>query len=119
MDGAKLASHLNARNLPGVRFVPVRFTPSSSVFKNEACGGVNIFVTDRSRFRSVLTGIEIAVALRTLFPDWKVDSYARLLVNADSLERLKRGESAEDITRSWTASLTNFRRSRAKFLLYE
>lgn len=119
MDGAKLASHLNARNIPGVRFVPVRFTPSSSVFKNEACGGVNIFITDRSRFRSVFTGIEIAVALRTLFPDWKVDSYARLLVNADSLERLKRGESAEDITRSWTAPLINFRRSRAKSLLYE
>jgi uncharacterized protein YbbC (DUF1343 family)/CubicO group peptidase (beta-lactamase class C family) len=119
MDGAKLASHLNARNIPGVRFVPVRFTPSSSVFKNEACSGVNIMITDRSRFRSVFTGIEIAVALRTLFPEWKVESYARLLVHLDTLERLKRGESAEDITRSWTGSLINFRRARAKFLLYE
>lgn len=119
MDGAKLASHLNARNIPGVRFVPVRFTPSSSVFKNEACGGVNIFITDRSRFRSVPTGIEIAVALRTLFPDWKVDSYARLLVNADSLERLKRGESAEDISRSWTSLIAGFKSRRANFLLYQ
>jgi len=120
LDGQKLAADLNARNIAGVRFVPVRFTPKSSVFKNEECGGLNIVITDRSRFRSVYTGIEIAVALRRLFPaDWKIDSYARLLVNSDTLERLKRGESAEEITRSWTNSLESFRRSRARVLLYQ
>jgi len=41
-------------------------------FQNEECGGVNIIITDRSRFRSVLTGIEIAVGLHRLFPaEWK------------------------------------------------
>jgi uncharacterized protein YbbC (DUF1343 family) len=78
IDGPKLATHLNARRIPGVRFVPVRFKPNTSVFKNEDCGGVNIVITDRARFQSVLTGTEVAVALHSLYPsDWKVDSYLR------------------------------------------
>lgn len=119
LNGQKLATYLNARRIAGARFVPVRFTPSSSVFKGEECGGVNIVVTDRAQFRSVQTGLEIAVVLRKLFPaDWKVDAYARLLANGDTLERLKRGDSAEDIARSWQPKLEEFRRARARALIY-
>src|SRR5713226_8766472 len=120
LDGQKLASYLNARRIAGVRFMPIHFAPKSSVFKNEVCGGVNIVITDRSRFQSVLTGLEIAVALHQLFPaEWKIDSYSRLLVNAEALERLKRGESVEEVARSWATSLENFRRTRARYLLYK
>ena len=120
IDGQQLASYLNNQRIAGVRFVPVRFTPASSVFKGEDCGGVNIVVTDRSRFGPVLSGLEIALALRRLYPaQWKVDNYLRLLVNAETLERLKRGDSAADIFRSWQISRDDFRRIRAKYLLYE
>ncbi|MFN2578235.1 MAG: exo-beta-N-acetylmuramidase NamZ domain-containing protein [Pyrinomonadaceae bacterium] len=119
IDAPKLAGYLNSRRIPGVRFVPIRFKPNASVFKNEECAGLNIVITDRSRFQSVLTGIEIAVALHSLYPaDWKVDSYLRLLVNSDTLERLKRGESADELLRSWSAPLETFRRQRARALLY-
>ena len=119
IQGDKLADHLNKRGMPGVRFVPVRFTPKSSVFKDEQCGGVNIIVTDRVAFRPLLTGIEMALALRHLYAnDWQVDKYLRLLVNADTLERIKRGESAREIMASWNSSLQEFRRARAEILLY-
>ena len=120
LDGQKLAKHLNERNLKGVRFVPVKFKPNASVFKNENLGGINIIITDRSNFESVKTGIEIAAALRKLYPnDWQVDKYSRLLVNADILERVKRGESPEEIENSWQKSLTEFKTRRASFLLYK
>jgi len=120
IDGPKLASYLNGRRVPGVRFVPIRFKPTTSVFKNEDCGGINIIITDRSRFQSVFTGLEVAVALHSLFPtDWKADSYLRLLVNSDALNRLKRGESADELTRSWRPALENFQRQRARVLLYQ
>jgi uncharacterized protein YbbC (DUF1343 family)/CubicO group peptidase (beta-lactamase class C family) len=120
LDGAKLATYLNARKIPGVRFVPARFTPKSSVFKNEECSGINIVIVDRSQFQSVPTGIEIAVALHRLFPtEWKIDAYSHLLVNSDTLERLKRGVSPEEIIRSWGGSLDNFRRARIRALLYD
>jgi len=76
-------------------------------------------VTERDRFRPISTGVEIAVALRTLYPnEWKIDSYLRLLVNANALERLKRGDSARDIVNSWNSQLEEFRKARAEFLLY-
>ncbi|HEX5888239.1 MAG TPA: exo-beta-N-acetylmuramidase NamZ domain-containing protein [Pyrinomonadaceae bacterium] len=119
IQGDKLADYLNQRGIPGVRFVPLRFTPKASVFKDVQCGGVNIIITDRVAFRPLLTGIEMALALRTLYPnDWKIDSYLRLLVNADTLERIKRGESAGEIVASWNTALQEFRRARAEILLY-
>ena len=119
IQGDKLADYLNQRSIPGVRFVSLRFKPNASVFKNEDCGGFNIVITDRSAFRPLLTGIEIASALRQLYPmDWKIDSYLRLLVNANTLERLKRGDSPRDIVTSWNSGLEEFRRARAEFFLY-
>jgi uncharacterized protein YbbC (DUF1343 family) len=120
IDGQRLAFHLNSKNIPGVSFVPVRFTPRSSVFKEEECGGINVVITDRGRFRPVPSGLEIAVALRQLYPtQWKVDDYIRLLANADTLERLKRGDSAGDIMRSWSGALDEFRKARTRALLYQ
>jgi uncharacterized protein YbbC (DUF1343 family)/CubicO group peptidase (beta-lactamase class C family) len=119
IQGDKLAEYLNQRGVPGVRFVPLRFTPSASVFKDQQCGGVNIVITDRAAFRPLLAGIEMALALRKLYPDeWKVDSYLRLLVNADTLARVKRGDSAREIVASWSAGLHEFRKAREAILLY-
>lgn len=120
INGQELASHLNNRRLAGVRFVPARFTPTTSVFKGVECRGVNIIITNRSQFRPLFTGLEVAVALRRLYPkDWKVDDYLRLLANADALARVKRGDAAEDIVRSWNGSLEQFMQARRRFLLYE
>jgi len=120
IQGDKLADELNRRGIAGARFVPVRFTPKSSVFKDEECGGVNIIITDRNAFQPLLAGVEFATALRKLYPnEWKIDSYLRLLANADTLARIKRGDPTREIVNSWTASLDQFRRARAEFLLYQ
>ena len=120
IDGRKLAIYLNGRNLAGVRFVSVRFTPRASVFKEQECGGINLIITDRARFRPVRTGLELAVALRRLFPnDWKVEDYRRLLVNEDTLERVRRADEPESIERAWQPQLVEFRRTRARALLYK
>ena len=120
INGQILSAYLNNRRIPGVRFVPVRFTPKASVFKDKECNGVNVFVTDRAKFRCLTLGTEMAVALRRLYPnDWKVDDYARLLVNADTLMRIKRGDTPEAISESWKAKLDNFRQTRLRALLYD
>jgi len=120
IDGQQLAAYLNARAIPGVRFVPVRFTPTTSVFKGEECSGVNIIVTDRDKFHAVMNGLEIAVALHNLYPtQWKVDSYLRLLSNADTLAKLKQGATPGEIARSWSDSLAQFRKGRERVLIYK
>src|SRR5579871_117532 len=76
MDSKKLAGALNGRQIAGVRFIPVRFTPKSSTFKDTECGGVQIEIIDRAAFHPVATGIEIAYQLHHLYPkDWQTDKY--------------------------------------------
>lgn len=119
IDGRKLAAELNARKLRGVRFIPIRFTPSASKFAKEACGGVNILVTDRAQFRPVHAGIHVACALRKLYPDdWKMDRYDGLLVNRKAFALLRAGESAAAIEGSWKTELDDFAASRRKYLIY-
>lgn len=115
----KLAAALNASGLPGVRFVPIRYTPRSSVFAGESCGGVNILVTDWRRFEPVLTGVKIAETLHRIFPnDWKPERYNRLLVNKKAYEALMTGASAEKLVNSWHAELEKFAARRRPYLLY-
>lgn len=119
LDGKRLAAELNQKNIPGVRFVPIRFTPQASKFAGEECGGVMIIITDRSALRPVRLGIEIAVALRKFFREsWRAEDVGRLLVNRRALELLLQGADADQIERSWQSSLDEFRRLRQKYLLY-
>ena len=119
LDGQKLAEYLNNRNIAGARFVPRRFTPNASVFKGEECSGVNIIIIERARFRPVRTGIEIAIALKKLFPEnWKSERYQNLLVNKNAFDRVQRADSPEEIETSWASALEDFKKRRAQFLLY-
>jgi uncharacterized protein YbbC (DUF1343 family) len=120
VDGRQLAKYLNERRTRGIRFVPIRFRPIASVFKDQECGGVNIVVTDRSTFDPVRTGFEIAAALRKLYPtDWEVDKYGRLLVNGQFLEMVKRGDTPEQLAAAVAAQRAEFEKRRAPFLLYK
>ncbi len=120
LDGRKLAQYLNERNLKGVRFVPIKFKPNASVFKDEMLGGINLIITDRNAFESVRTGIEIAAALRKLYPnEWQVEKYSKLLVNGEILEKVKAGVAPEEIEKAWRTKLEEFIKRRASFLLYK
>ena len=119
IEPRRLAEWLNGRGLPGVRFVPVRFTPTSSVHKGESCGGINIVITDRRSFRPVRTGLEIAVGLRRLFPaDWKPDRYLGLLVNSEYFSKVLNAEDPALMEQSWKGNVDGFLKRRAQYLLY-
>jgi len=120
LDGQKLAKYLNEKNMPGVRFVPIRFTPKSSVFVGENCGGINIIITNRNIYKSVQTGMEIALGLRKIFPnDWKPDNYNRLLGNAEIFELVRRAETVQVIETTQKKKIDEFIANRARFLLYK
>ena len=115
------ASALNAEGLPGVRFVPCRFTPNCSVFSGEACGGVQIIVTDRDRLNAVQVGLTMAVILRRLYPEsWQPEKLQTLLVNAQTQEALLAGATYADMSDGWAGVLQEFsERARAIWLYGE
>jgi uncharacterized protein YbbC (DUF1343 family) len=119
IDGVQLADALNARGIPGVRFYPVRFTPVSSRYAGEECGGVFMIVTDREALRPVRLGLEIAAMLHKLYgAAYQLDQAERLFGSRDSLVRVRAGEDPAAIAGSWAAGEARWRLLRAKYLLY-
>ena len=116
----KLANDLNAAGLPGVRFVPIRYTPESSKYANELCGGVNIVITDRQQMHAVRTGIQLMCSLRKLFPDdWDTKNLNRLLCSEKVRDAVLAGSSVDAIEALWQDELTAFLERRQSVLLYE
>lgn len=119
IDERQFAAYLNARKLAGVRFVPTRFTPTSSNYANQVCHGVNIFITDRNQLDGPELGLELASALLKLYPQqYKVDKLDFLMVHAASFEALKRGDDPRAIADTWRDGIQEFMKMRAKYLLY-
>lgn len=119
LDGMKLAKRLNQSQLPGVRFVPVQFTPESSKYAGELCGGVNFIITDRRQFQAVRTGLEVAHQLRTLFSDqWETKNLNRLLANQRVFDAILSGNSVSQIRAAYQSALAEFAVRRSKYLMY-
>jgi uncharacterized protein YbbC (DUF1343 family) len=119
IDGVALADALNARAMPGIRFYPVRFTPSSSKFANEECGGVFMVVTDRATLRPVRVGVEIAAILSKLYgAKYELEPAERLFGSKEGLARIRAGEDPAAIVSSWAVGEARWRLLRNKYLLY-
>jgi uncharacterized protein YbbC (DUF1343 family) len=118
MDGKKLATALNRRGIPGVKFAPATFTPTDGPHASKICHGVSIKVTDRTSFRSMRNGLEILETLISLHYVPPVLGPMTLLGSQSTVDRLKRGDAPADIVAGWSADLDKFRAMREKYLLY-
>ena len=119
-DGVQLAALLRSRNLPGVAFVPVSFTPAASEFRGKRCSGINVVITDWSTFEPVRTGLHVATALRALHANqWDTKKLDGLLKHEATRDAILAGEAADTIVASWKKELELFRIRRQPFLLYD
>jgi uncharacterized protein YbbC (DUF1343 family)/CubicO group peptidase (beta-lactamase class C family) len=119
IDGVALSDALNARVLPGIRFYPVRFTPASSKYANQECGGVFMIVTDRAAVHPVRVGIEIAALLHKLYgTKYELEAAERLFGSKDGLARVRAGDDPATIASAWSAGEARWRVVRAKYLMY-
>jgi uncharacterized protein YbbC (DUF1343 family)/CubicO group peptidase (beta-lactamase class C family) len=119
VNGVALADALNARAIPGIRFYPVRFTPSSSKYANEECGGVFMIVTDRAAIRPVRIGVEIAAMLHKLYgAKYELEAADKLFGSKDGLAQIRAGADPLEIVNAWAAGEAKWRLLRAKYLLY-
>jgi uncharacterized protein YbbC (DUF1343 family)/CubicO group peptidase (beta-lactamase class C family) len=108
INGEQLASALNARNIPGISVYPVKF-------QNK--GGVRFIVTDRKHFDAVRFGLELAVALRTLYPGKLDFELSKTLIgNRAVVDALKSGQPIDSILSLFHPE--PFQARRTAFLLY-
>ena len=120
VDDVRLAEELNRAGLPGVSFVPIRFTPTYSIHKDKECGGVYIMLNDRNACNVVDVGLEMARTLYRLYPkDFNPDKIKHLLLHQPTLEAVKADKPLSEIRAGWKADLDEFNKRRAQFLIYQ
>jgi hypothetical protein len=80
---------------------------------------VSIAVTDRAVLDPVRVGLEIAVALRRLYPkEWQAEKIATLLLHRATLDAILAGEGADPVLEKARAGLKEFALRRPGLLLY-
>ena len=120
INAAELARYLNARDISGVRFVPLSFTPSTSNYAGQTCQGVNIIVVERNAFDAPELGVELASALHKLYAaQFHLEKITDLLVNQSTYDAIAAGEDPRRIVEGWRAPLQKFQELRQKYLIYK
>src|SRR5262245_5723967 len=130
LDGRRLADALTRARLPGVAFRPAAFEPAFHKWNGRLCRGVQVHVTDASRFRPFITYLAIIVEARRQARGrfaWRRPPYEferrrwpmDLLCGGDGIRRsIERGASLRRLADAWEPDLQRFRRARRPHLLY-
>jgi len=130
VEAGDFARKLEAIGLPGVRFRPTNFLPTFQKHAGVTCGGVQIHVLDRLELRPVVTGLAVVKTCYDLYGEdfrWKEPPYEYVfdknpfdvISGTDRLRiSIERGDSLEDLERSWSAELSEFEAERQKHILY-
>jgi uncharacterized protein YbbC (DUF1343 family) len=125
VDPEGLADRLNGEGLPGVRFRPVRFSPTASKFRGETCAGCQVHVLDAQAFRPVATGVAVLSALRHGYPDsftWRENagrySVDRLAGTRAVREAIDAGRTWQQISEEWTPAVEAYRLVLGQAALY-
>jgi uncharacterized protein YbbC (DUF1343 family) len=119
IDPAAFAAALSSSVVPGVRFVPIYFTPRERQYAGERCGGVQILVTSWDDFDPLRLGVVLALALRRQYPTkWDPSGLKRLLADRATYDDIVAGKSLREVMSRWDAELAEFQKVRARYLLY-
>jgi uncharacterized protein YbbC (DUF1343 family)/CubicO group peptidase (beta-lactamase class C family) len=120
VNARELSAYLNARQIPGVRFVPITFTPTSSNYSGQPCHGVNLVLTGREFLDAPELGMELASALLKLYPQqYRVEKIMEILGSKAVYDALLRGEDPHRVDLDWQDDLLKFEQMRARYLIYK
>jgi uncharacterized protein YbbC (DUF1343 family) len=120
IEPRRLAEEFEKSGIPGVKAVPLFFTPGADRHQGKRCGGLSLSVTDPDKLNSVLLGLSLVSILHRLYPDeFEIGRVIDLLGNAEALRQLKEGEAPEKVLRAGSAALRKFLSKREKVLIYD
>lgn len=117
--------------LPGVVFRPLSFQPTFQKHAGLLCGGAQIHVTDRERFKPFKTGVAILKAIHNTYPrdfKWKEPPYEYeeinlpidILAGSDRLRKdIESWKDLDEMEKWWNAEAKTFEKTRKDYLIYE
>jgi uncharacterized protein YbbC (DUF1343 family) len=131
IDAEAFAARLNAEQYDGVAFRPVVFEPTFHKHARLTCGGAQVHVTDRARFRPVLVGVAEMAAFYSAAPErfaWREPPYEYehdkmpidILAGSPELRmQIEAGRPPREIAASWEAGVAEFEEIRRDYVMYE
>ena len=117
--------------LSGCKLRPLYFKPLWSKYKGETCEGFQLHITDRKKFKPVITALEIIHTVRKTHPQdfkWRKPPYEFeekkfpfdiLVGNPTTRKMIEENYSIEDIEEACNEGLEEFKKTREKYLLYK
>ncbi len=121
MDSEGIAARLNKAGLAGVKFHPLRLTPSKDIYEGKACEGVKIEVTDLSSVRALDVFVHAAYWLRRYNGDdfaLKSGEIRKMTGSSDFYTMLGNGRAPAEIIAAFEKNNAAFRTEAAGFRLY-
>ena len=131
IESDSLVKILRGKKLPGVVFRPLQFLPTFQKHKGKLCGGAQIHIIDRKKFRPFKTAATIIKSVRERYPDefsWNAPpyEYEKHLLPIDILagtDRFRRdidgGTDLDAMEAWWKKELKEFDQNiRKKYLIY-
>jgi uncharacterized protein YbbC (DUF1343 family) len=130
IDPDPFAAALTSFGLRGVSFRPLHFSPTWDKYAHELCGGIQLHLTDRARFRPVRCGAAVVATAKRLFPGhfrWKEPPYEYeyerppidVISGSPALrETIDSGRDLSILFETWEENERRFRAERRPFLLY-
>jgi uncharacterized protein YbbC (DUF1343 family) len=125
IDGKELTDALNKQTIQGVNFTPIEFDCREGTFAGKHLEGIQVNVLDRNKLEPVKMGVYILHALHGLYPEGfalnsensrtKID---KLAGTSSLTEALREGRTPKEIFESWETPLEDFKKARAKYLIY-
>jgi len=131
IDPEAFVKELGKFRLPGVIFRPMYFQPTFQKHAGKLCGGVQIHVIERKKFRPFKTGVAIIKTAHDLYPRsfaWKQPPYeyetekmpADILAGTDRLRKdIDSGKSLGYMEKWWDEQCREFNKKvRKRYLIY-
>jgi uncharacterized protein YbbC (DUF1343 family) len=132
IESDRLINHLHNYKLPGVVFRPMYFQPTFQKHAGSLCGGAQIHVSDRKKFRPFKTGVAVLKAVHDLYAEqfsWKKPPYEYetekmpidILAGTDRLRKdIEKGEDLNRMEDWWQEECLQFsKKVRKMYLLYK
>lgn len=124
LDPAGLITRLESYKFEGVRFVATSFTPKNPADKKYdgvTIPGVRFITTDRLKYDPTRVAIAALIEIKKQHPAhfaWG-PSFTRLSGNVTIRQQIDAGATMQEVVADWDRQVTQFRQTRAPYLIYK
>ena len=126
LNAVHMTKEMNSYKLPGIRFRPIYYTPFYAAYSGKAIQGVQIMITDPSKFKPATTEVAIICYLKKYYSapnrfHWRSDKTATF-DKAEGTSSIRKevnaGWNFSAIVNSWKNKINQFKAKRKKYLIY-